>query len=290
MTGTRPESDDHVGDLVSAHLDGELDADTASRVSAHLARCEECRGVAADTAQARAWLRSLPAEDATPVVEHLLARHRYAIRAGASFVGLAMVVVGALALSAAVIRTDVVPDVDAMVTAHQAASAATDARGGGVGPLAQLDGLAAAKLVRSVGTPYSAPTEMHGNPSMLRRSAVYDGEDLTLVRYDNGEATVSVFQQPGRLDWSALPAGYVVGEGARKAWMPAQRRLRGAGRGPLPTVMVSEVGHVVVTVVSEDPQAVAAVVEGLPDSHRDSGWDRVHDACSRFTAVFTLSG
>lgn len=272
--------DGHVGDLVSAHLDGELDAETGAWVRDHLEGCASCRGLAADAEAARAWLRSLPEVDATPVVEHLLARHRTAIRAGAVFVGLAAVVVGSLALTAAVIRTDVVPDIDAMVDAHLAANDAAD-RDGAMEVLSDLDGMSRAKGVGRVGTPYIAPTAMGTDRSTLSRRAVYDGEDLTVVVYDDGSAIVSVFQQPGRLEWDGLPPGRTSERGGRTMWMPAAAEA---------TVVVAQIGHVVVTAVSEDAHAAAAVVASLPEGHRDSPWDRVHDTCSRFTAIFTLRG
>lgn len=276
-----PRNDGHVGDLVSAHLDGELDAETSAWVRDHLDGCAPCRALATDTETARAWLRSLPGVDATPVVEQLLARHRAAIRAGALFVGLAVVVVGSLALTAAVIRSDVVPDIDALVDAHAAAGDAD-------GPIEMqfdLEGMSEAEGVGHVGAPYSAPTVMGADRETLSRRAVYDGDDLTVIVYDNGSAVISVFEQPGRLDWGAMPPGRTGTHGGRTVWSPT---ARSSGRDP--AVLVAQIGHLVVTVVSDDPDAAAAVVAALPEGQRDSSWDRLHDACSRFTAVFTLQG
>lgn len=283
-----PRDDGHVGDLVSAHLDGELDAETTAWVRDHLDGCAGCRALAADTETARMWVRSLPEVDGTPVVEHLLARHRNAIRAGAAFVGLAAVVVGSLALTAAVIRTDVVPDIDAMVHAHRATTAGQgwSETGGETDDMAGIDGMSAVKHVGRVGSPYSAPRDMDGASSKLSRQALYDGDDLTVVVYDNGGSIVSVFQQPGRADWDRMPPGTMVTNGHREAWVPARAREDVWE----PMVMVSEIGDIVVTVVSEDPGAAIAVIEQLPDGHRDSAWDRVHDTCSRFTEVFSLRG
>lgn len=279
-----PRDDGHVGDLVSAHLDGELDAETTAWVRDHLDGCAPCRVLAAETETARAWLRSLPGVDATPVVEQLLARHRATIRAGAVFVGLAAVVMGSLALTAAVIRSDVVPDVDALVAAHVAASD-TDDSDGAVEVRFDLERMSGAKGVGRVGTPYMAPMAMGVDRETLSRRAVYDGDDLTVVVYDTGSAVVSVFQQPGRLDWGGMPPGRIGDHGGRTVWSPA---ARSGGREP--AVLVAQIGHLVVTAVSDDPDAAAAVVAALPEGHRDSSWDRLHDACSRFTAVFTLRG
>lgn len=280
--------DGHVGDLVSAHLDGELDAETSALVRDHLDGCALCRELAADTEIARAWLRALPDVDATPVVEHLLARHRSAIRAGAAFVGLAAVVVGSLALTAAVIRPEVVPDIDALVDAHLATNDA-DAPAGPVDVVFDLEGMSGAKGVGRVGTPYSAPIAMGNDRATLSRRAMYDGDDLTLVVYENGSVVVSVFQQPGQLDWDALPPGRTGSHGGRTVWSPAPRAAARPAASD-PAVFVAQIGHLVVTAVSDDSDAAAAVVAGLPESHRDSPWDRLHDACSRFIAVFSLRG
>ena len=282
--GDRP-ADGHAGDLVSAFLDGELDAETEAWVRAHLETCERCRATADETAVARSWVRALPVVDSTPVVEGLLARHRTLIRVGSAFVGLAAIVLGSLALTAAVIRPPVVPQVDALVAAHVVATSEAAASGDDTGsdpwPMAGLRAMDGAHRVDSVGHPYSAPAAMIGNRARLSRRLMYDGHDLTMVVYSDGTRSVSVFQQPGRLDWSGLPAGRVEQVGARAVWERP---------GDSPTVMVTEMGHLVVTVVAPDRAAALTVIDGLGETRRGSVWDHVHDACSRFTDVFAIEG
>lgn len=58
----------HSGELLSAHLDGELTPLERSRVAAHLSDCERCRAELEDLHQARAALRSLPLLDLPPRV------------------------------------------------------------------------------------------------------------------------------------------------------------------------------------------------------------------------------
>lgn len=232
--------DGHVGDLVSAHLDGELDAETAARVRAHLEVCPECEELAARTESARSWVRTLPPVDGTQVVDRLLARHRATIRAGAAFVGVATVLLGALALSASVIRTEVLPEIDHLVAAHQ------------------------------------------------RGADVPDGDDLTVVVHGDGETTVSVFQQPGRLDWDGLPRGRTERLGDRAVWRPVAPPSTGRLLGH--AVLVAEAGDVVVTVVADDLDSARVVLDGLPDVKRRSAWERVHDACARLTETFAGGG
>ena len=58
----------HLGDMLSALVDGELDGAELDRVHAHLAGCEHCRGEAAELRELKQQLRSLttgaPAEAA----------------------------------------------------------------------------------------------------------------------------------------------------------------------------------------------------------------------------------
>ncbi len=54
---------DHLGDLLSAVADGELDAAGATAARAHLGRCPTCRAELAATERARALVRGLPFVD-----------------------------------------------------------------------------------------------------------------------------------------------------------------------------------------------------------------------------------
>jgi anti-sigma factor RsiW len=93
---------DHPGDLLSAHLDGELTPDEAATVEAHLAACDECRSDLAGLRAARSALRASPRLTAPPdfARELVLARHR-ASRWGVAvaLVAASVVVVCGLALA-----------------------------------------------------------------------------------------------------------------------------------------------------------------------------------------------
>jgi hypothetical protein len=252
---------EHPDDLLSAHVDGELDPDAAGRVAAHVASCPACRAAEAELREAQALLRGLPAVEGRPVIEGFLARHRAVIRAGVAFVGVASVVLAALALNASTLRAGVVPDVEALAAAHQ--------RGvqGEVGDLA----------LRPEGT-YAAPPGLIGSSVRLSRHEVYGGTDLGAVVYRDGEVSVSVYQQPGRVEWDRLPPGTTTEVAAEPVWF---------GDGA-PLVAVAERGDLVITVVSEDRAAVLTALGGMPEWRRATAWDRVHDACQRFTQVFAL--
>lgn len=293
MSGFAPPADGHAGDLVSAHLDGELDAAAVTWVDDHLAVCPACRRQADDAASARAWVRSLPAVDSSPVVGPFLARRRTAVRVGSAFVAASTVVLAVVALSAAVLRTDVVPDVEGAIATHVSVGGvvgdekpvagrpvATSAAGAGVLDVITEPGLAT--RVSSVGGPYQSPPALIGNRVSLSRQAIYDGDDLAVVVYGDGDTAVSIFEQPGRLRWDSLPEGRVTSMGSRRVWH--------GERAEGPEVMVTQAGDLVIMVVSEDEGAARTAVDGLPDGDRGSAWHHVHDACSRFAEVFALGG
>lgn len=253
----------HPDDLLSAYVDGEVDEDVRREVTEHLAGCGACRRAETDLVAARELLRSLPVEDATPVVEGFLARHRQVIRLGAGFVGAAAVALGALGLTAATHREVVVPDVDGFVAAHRQAAPG------------DLSG-----LHRRPSAPYSAPPGLIGTRVSLSRHEAYDGTDLGAVVYRDGELDVTVYQQPGRLDWDRLPPGEVEHFAGERVWF----------RDGRPVVAVAEKGDLVVTVVSDDRMGAVTAIGGLPSWERVATWDRLHDACQRLTEVFALGG
>lgn len=268
MSDDRPAfipNDGHAGDLVSAHLDGELDDATASWVDAHLGDCEPCREVAGAVEAARSWMRTSPTVDATPMVESVINRRRRLVGTGLAFVGLAWFALGLLAVTSAVTHPQVVPDIDAMVDAHQNASHD------------ELDGV---RAVDQGGSHYATPVTIGDSAAPMQRRAVFDGRDLTTVVYGSTDVVVTVFEQPGRIDWSQLPDGITESIDGRRSW-------RRAGS---PTVVVTEIGDLVVTMVTDDVDVVREVVATLPAPRRTSTLDRVHDSCQELMEIFALGG
>lgn len=258
-------ADGHAGDLVSARLDGELDAATAAWVDRHLASCEACADVAGAVRVAREWMRSAPAVDASPVVSSVIARRRRAIGNGLVFVGLALSVLGLLAITSSVTHPRVVPDVDEFVAAHERSS---------------HDESGEMRAVDDVPSIYATPIVLGATPTPLERRAVYDGADLTVAVYEDDADRVTVYQQPGRLDWDALPPGERTEVAGRPAWYRPGR----------PTVVVAEVGDLTVTLVADHLEQVERAVSELGAPTRTSTFDRVHDSCQRLLEVFALDG
>lgn len=263
MTDQHPiPPDDHPDDLLSAHLDGELDPATHTWVADHLEWCAPCRRAVEALTEARAMLRALPAVDASPVIEGYVARHHRVVRLGAGFVATAAVILLALGLTAATDRRTFAPDVDALAAGHQAS---THEGLGGMRPSTEA---------------YSAPPGLIGSAVSLSRREMWDGNDLAAVVYRDGGVEVSVYEQPGRLDWKRLPPGEVVAIGDGDVWF-------GPGE---PVVAVTQRGDLVVTVVSDDRPAVLTALAGLPEWRRRATWDRVHDACQGLVRAFALQG
>ncbi len=87
----------HLADLLSALLDGELDAAGRRTAGAHLADCEPCRLELARVGSARAVLRGLPVLEAPPGMIPV-ARRRFPSPAWASAIAIAVALVVGLVI------------------------------------------------------------------------------------------------------------------------------------------------------------------------------------------------
>lgn len=257
--------DGHAGDLVSARLDGELDDATAVWVDDHLASCGSCQQLAEAVEAARAWMRSSPSVDSAPMVESVIARRRRLIGNGLTFVGVVLLVLGLLAVTASVSHPPVVPEIDALVAVHEASAHAS---------------MSGVRLVDGGGSRYTAPAMVGAAAAPLRREAIYDGPDLTSVVYVGSGGSVTVYEQPGRVDWDELPAGTDAHIASRRAWE----------RPGSPAVVVTEIGDLAVTIVADDRLRVEEIIESLEAPRRTSTADRVHDSCQRLMEIFALGG
>lgn len=120
---------ERVGELLSAELDGELAADGATAIEAHLSGCAACREERERLAQVRSLVRSLPARRAPDPVwgdlRDAAVAHRLGgrARAGLTAAVLAMAVAAGGALGAAAGDDRGAPvAVDVLVTEHLAVS------------------------------------------------------------------------------------------------------------------------------------------------------------------------
>lgn len=267
--------DEHLGDLLSALVDGELTPDEQVTAQAHLEGCADCRAELAATADTAALLRSLPAVDPRfGFYERLLRGRRFAPDRRRQRVGLTVATAAAaialfVALGADLAGTEVDPAVDDMVQAHQA----------GFVPSTGFSAMSADEV-----DPAAAPAAVAED---FEREAVFEGDDVMGVAYRDGAAEVSVFEQAGELADDALdpamdPMDEVDGlDGMEEdAWAMEDDGLR---------VLVVDAERVVYTVVGDAPLPVlVAVVADLPDGPDPSLLQRARDAGTEVVWTFGL--
>jgi hypothetical protein len=263
-----PPASGHGDELLSASVDGELTEEEHQWLRDHLARCGACADERTSMLETKQTLRGLPSLDSDDFIEPFLARHRALVRSGLVFVGAASMMLGTLALTAAVVVHPVAPDVDAMVAAHLA----------GTSPATMAMGIDL-EAVDNVGQPYTAPDKLPGAHG-LARAVTYAGKDLTTVIYRANGVEVSVFQIPGKVDWDGLDDGQVVTYEHRRVWR----------RSGMPVVLVAEAGHVVVVVVSRDEESAREAIVAMPDGERDGWRQHLHDAGERVADIFSFHG
>jgi anti-sigma factor RsiW len=192
-------SEQHLGDALSALLDGELSADDDAAARAHLDACPTCRAALADEAGVRAAVRALPPVDAPfGFYERVLrsgpdpvGKPKRRVRFGmANLVATAAAWVLILAVGSfrAGGEGSVDPAVGHFVTAHASVLPGV----GGGGQVKQGHDSRA----------YNVPDQLAGR---YRFTGVADEGGLPQLVYSDGARTLSVFLRPGRLDVAALP-------------------------------------------------------------------------------------
>ena len=125
--------------------------------------------------------------------------------------------------------------------------------------------------------PYVTPTRLSGS---YHRVGVYRHADAVHVLYSDGLYGLSVFEQPGRINWDALPAGEAVrvgdGRGHRYSWAGGH-------------VVLWESRSTAWTVVGDGPvDQVMAAARSLPGARPLSTMQRVRQHCRRL--VEAISG
>lgn len=265
---TDPRLPDHPGDRLSAFVDDELAVAERAAVADHLEDCETCRDEVAAALAVKQRVLDLPPVAGDGAIGRFVARHRAALRAATAFVLASSTLVLALGVTASVVRPTVLPAVDPLLAAHEATPETM-----GMAPTDEVDDA------------YVAPPALIGNRANLSRRAAYAADGVAVVVYGADDRAdvpgrVTVSQQHGRVAWDELPAGERLDVGGRRVW----------SRPGTPTVLVTELGDLVVTVVADDRASALTAVTGLPEVRRRSAFDRLHDSCQRLTRVFALDG
>jgi hypothetical protein len=248
------------GELLSAHLDGALSPAEEAEVEAarsDAAVAEELEALG----QVRALVRDLPEVEPPPGFLESLTAAPPAGRVGRGGRG-TWVASGAAAAAALVLAVGVVP--------QQPAAAL-------VPELDHLRDQHAAAIAGELTT--TAPEDADGfePPPTLGAATLAEVAvegDVVQALYRDGDGSVSVFAEPGRIDWPHIPANgeELVVDGDR-GW----RWLK-----PGPSLVVVGRGDVVYTVVSADEAVdVVAVASALPAQVDGDGLgDRLQDGCT----------
>ncbi len=249
---------------LSAYLDDELDDGERAAVDAFLARSPEARAELDELAATRRLLRSLPAVTprqplvvaGDPLAAATRARRRARLRrlATATLAAAAAWLV-VLSVGVRVGRLPVVPDI-AQLRAQHASAAPLD----GFAPMssAELDDPAVLADI--------------GHDMVL--SGLFQRDDLVHARYSDGVHAVSVFHEPGEVNWDAMGGdGQVTMMSEGPVW---------TGEIDGNDVVVTERGDLVVTIIADDAvgsDMAMAVSEMVPRMEmRESLWSRLRQA------------
>lgn len=276
-------------DLLSAYLDDELAADERVFVDEALEASPLLRRELDELRATQAMLRALPLvepgsgplhpiadgaipdEDAVaatgadaravdaPVVS--LDRHRRR----RTFVGAALGAVAAALLVVAGVGATldpmpIAPSVEEFASVHMGTS-------GTIGAFDDMDG-----------DTMDDPAVLADLGDGLDRMAVYARDDLVHTVYSDGINEVSVFHEPGVVDWESLPAdGDMIVDGPVKTW---------TGMRDETVVAITERGDLMVVVVADAEMGTDAAkdkamqaVEMVPPVSVERGlWDRLGDA------------
>ncbi len=246
-------TDDGLHDELSAYLDGELDDAERAELDTRLAGDPALAAELSSVAAVRSALRGLPEVDPPPgALEEVVAavratetlsrprrRARRLVGAGAMATVVAFAV-AMIAVEPAV--ADATPDVDLALDMHEA----IEERAGSADAGATGAELSSVHLV--------------GRGELIHRAARPEGGTL-----------VSMFSQPGSVEWSRMPDGDKVEVGGQDAWTTVRDDDH---------VLVIERDGIVVTLVSAAPLAdggselLELVDERAPEPDEPGLWDR----------------
>lgn len=259
-------SGDHLGDLLSALVDGELTTHEEAAAREHLDGCADCRDELAATEATAALVRGLPAVDPRfGFYERMLRGRRFAPDRRGQRIGLTVATVAAavalfVAVGADLAGTSVAPAVDDMVEVHEA----------GLGPATGFEAMGDEDADTD-----ALPAEVAAG---FERDALFERDDVVAVAYRAGADTITVFEQVGELEPDELEP--VMDPMDDDSWAMDHHGLH---------VVVVDRGRAVYTVVGDPPMSVLMAVAGdLPTAPSPSLLQRVRDAGTEVVWTFGL--
>jgi anti-sigma factor RsiW len=269
----------HAGDDLSALIDGELDPEQERVVRDHLATCEECSTELESVRFGRAMVRRLPAidpprwflDDIIPIIGSDR-RDRTGLRYVVPQVVIAIAIVAAVVAGYEVRSDGTAPEVSAAVARH---AATAEAMAAGTGQ--SFDDLVVGTVTAStapprstagMSKPYTAPSRMAG----YRLAGGFETEGGVQLLYERGDHRLSMFEEPGKVDWAALPSpGHRFTIDGHQAW-----RWDRDGAGD--RVIVVQSDGLIVTLVGDVGEDVLEAARALPSEPGPGVVDRVEQA------------
>lgn len=302
-------SDDELRDLLSAHLDGELDATEEAAVHDLLDRSAAARDELEGLARVRLMIRDLTEVD--PPAGFLEGLAETGLEASAESIGLdgaraasgpidlgavreakkrrllwpkiSAAVVGAaaaivLVLGLTPVTDRVVPPVNAYAERHLSMMGSPASVVGSGGTTTTSDRVAPPSNDPSAFAPApAAELDQAGAPARLaagydRMGGYHNAAGVMHVMYAKADRVISIYVQTGRVSWDALPVqGKMAALDSATAWEMD---------GPADDVMVVERGSMVYTIVAVDGHdGMTDVFRAMPAPPTPSLIDEVRQTC-----------
>lgn len=264
---------DHLGDRVSAWIDGELVGDELELTASHLDECDHCRSVVDAERSVREWIRLLPPEEPPPGFLDMLVASgprdrrsdRRRVRFGvANLVASAAVWVLVLGVGQLSHNATVTPRVGNFVTTHQANVLSTNNFG-------TVD-----RQMQSTRSDLPAATSRFDLVAYRAESS------MTQAVYSDGIDAVSVFRQVGALDWDAVGDGRSVAVGDSRGVV--------IDRGDVEVLLFERGDYAYAVVAPPSSGVIDEIAVAMPSSPGPSLWDRAADAGRGLLDCFGLRG
>jgi len=259
-------------ELLSAYLDGELTEAERAQVDDLLAKSPAHREELARVDQVRTWVRALPpVEPPDGFLDRAIAavaqppapakKHKWGMLNLVATAAVWVLVLGFVNMSRS---HDVSPDAATLAQTHTEASAGF---GGLLGSLGNGQPEQQAAPQVDLGQPYWAPLSL---PGELTLRQVQINDDLVGLVYCNDSDLVTLYEEPGKLDASALSGARQVTVDGNEAWMLETENA---------LVLIVQRDDLVYAVVGPpDGQLVQTVAAKLPSPPSPSLTDRLGDA------------
>jgi hypothetical protein len=242
---------EHLGELLSAQLDGELTAEESAHVDSHLASCADCRAELEATSAVRTALRGAPAIDPPFGFYERMVRKKAsparAWRAGVAVLGIAAAWVVVIGLVADPRAAREAPPVEAVrATLSSPAQQRTTDDGGQIALPAQINGLKRGPAFKT------------------------KGGGTLVVFGDSPRSWIGVQTSPHKVDWSKLTGGlrgHVDG-------LPGDP-WRSIDAGAMPAIVYESNGVEVMVAGPVDVTELEAIARQLPAPADPSLTDRL---------------